>query len=48
MERTSDEVKVWFWSRQDSTVPGDVQSGADEVNTNNWVCYRTSSQSKKG
>ncbi|KAF9820365.1 hypothetical protein IEO21_01374 [Rhodonia placenta] len=36
MERTSDEVKVWFWSRQDSTVPGDVQSGADEVNTNNW------------
>ncbi|KAH9836567.1 endo-1,3(4)-beta-glucanase-like protein [Rhodofomes roseus] len=36
MERTSSEVKVWFWSRTDGSVPSDVSSGASTVNTDNW------------
>ncbi|KAI0961078.1 hypothetical protein AcV7_000274 [Taiwanofungus camphoratus] len=36
MERTTSFVKVWFWSRSDSTVPSDVSSGAGSVDTDNW------------
>lgn len=39
MERTTDFIKVWFWSRG-SAVPSDVSSGAGTVNTDNWVCIR--------
>lgn len=37
MERTTDFIKVWFWSRGDS-IPSDVSSGAGTVDTDNWVC----------
>ncbi|KAI0059352.1 2 beta-glucanase [Artomyces pyxidatus] len=36
MERTSSFVKVWFWARNDGSVPSDVQSGAGSVDTDNW------------
>ncbi|GJJ06564.1 hypothetical protein Clacol_000757 [Clathrus columnatus] len=36
MERTNSAIKVWFWSRTDSTVPSDVKNGASTVNTSNW------------
>lgn len=38
MERTSSYIKVWFWARDDESVPDDVQNGASEVDTGNWVC----------
>ncbi|KAF8724729.1 hypothetical protein AX14_008633 [Amanita brunnescens Koide BX004] len=34
MERTSDYIKVWFWSR--SEAPSDVQNGESSVNTEDW------------
>ncbi|PCH33256.1 glycoside hydrolase family 16 protein [Wolfiporia cocos MD-104 SS10] len=36
MERTADEVKVWFWSRSDSSVPSDAATGASTIDTDNW------------
>ena len=36
MERTTDFIKVWFWSRG-SSVPSDASSGASTVDTDNWV-----------
>jgi hypothetical protein len=37
MERSSTEVKVWFWPRTASNIPGDVLNGESTINTNNWV-----------
>jgi hypothetical protein len=37
MERTIRYIKVWFWARDNGSVPDDVQNGASEVNTDNWV-----------
>ncbi|KII86819.1 glycoside hydrolase family 16 protein [Plicaturopsis crispa FD-325 SS-3] len=36
VERTLSYIKVWFWSRGDSTVPSDVSSGSSSVNPSNW------------
>ncbi|EIM80617.1 2 beta-glucan [Stereum hirsutum FP-91666 SS1] len=36
MERTSSFIKVWFWARDDGSVPSDVSSGASSVDTDNW------------
>ncbi|KAH8100225.1 putative laminarinase [Cristinia sonorae] len=36
MERTNDFVKVWFWQRNDGSVPSDLRSGAGSVNTDAW------------
>ncbi|KAG5643438.1 hypothetical protein DXG03_000911 [Asterophora parasitica] len=37
-ERTPNFIKVWFWSRNDPTVPADVKKGcAVTVNTDTWV-----------
>ncbi|EPQ55426.1 endo-beta-glucanase [Gloeophyllum trabeum ATCC 11539] len=36
MERTSTFIKVWFWARNDPSVPADVSSGAQSVNTDAW------------
>jgi len=36
-ERTSSALSVWFWARNDSTVPEDVSSGADTLNTTGWT-----------
>lgn len=37
MERTSTFIKVWFWSRNDPTVPADVKTAGANVNTDAWV-----------
>ncbi|ETW76293.1 glycoside hydrolase family 16 protein [Heterobasidion irregulare TC 32-1] len=36
IERTNSFIKVWFWARNDGSVPSDVSSGASSVNTGNW------------
>ncbi|KAF4622600.1 hypothetical protein D9613_009003 [Agrocybe pediades] len=36
MERSSTYIKVWFWSRNDGSVPSEVRNGASQVNPNNW------------
>ncbi|OJT14334.1 hypothetical protein TRAPUB_9125 [Trametes pubescens] len=36
MERTSTFIKVWFWSRNDPTVPADVKTAGATVNTDAW------------
>ena len=37
IERTSDFIKVWFWSRSDPNVPADVLNGDSTVVPTNWV-----------
>ncbi|KAK2461180.1 hypothetical protein APHAL10511_006707 [Amanita phalloides] len=34
VERTSDFIKVWFWSR--SSAPSDVKNGESQVDTDHW------------
>ncbi|KAL5508546.1 hypothetical protein ACEPAH_6165 [Sanghuangporus vaninii] len=36
MERTDSFIRVFFWSREDSSVPDEVQSGASTVNPDNY------------
>ncbi|KJA25440.1 glycoside hydrolase family 16 protein [Hypholoma sublateritium FD-334 SS-4] len=36
VERTSDFIKVWFWSRQATGIPTDAMNGATSVDTDNW------------
>ncbi|KAJ7218231.1 glycoside hydrolase family 16 protein [Mycena haematopus] len=36
MERTDSFISVWFWSRNDATVPADVAAGGSTVDTDNW------------
>jgi len=36
MERTADFVKVWFWARNDASVPAEVSSGSGSIDTDNW------------
>ncbi|KAF8057410.1 endo-beta-glucanase [Lyophyllum atratum] len=36
VERTNTFIKVWFWARNDGSVPADVKNGASTVNTDNW------------
>ncbi|TFK50003.1 endo-1,3(4)-beta-glucanase-like protein [Heliocybe sulcata] len=36
MERTTSFIKVWFWARNDGSVPSDMSSGATTVDTDNW------------
>ncbi|GLB34452.1 putative glycoside hydrolase family 16 protein [Lyophyllum shimeji] len=36
VERTPTFIKVWFWSRNDWSVPADVRNGNDNVNTDSW------------
>ena len=35
MERTSSDIRVWFWPRN-GAVPSGIQSGATAINTDNW------------
>lgn len=37
MERTNQHINVYFWSRNDGSVPSDVKNGASSINTSNWV-----------
>ncbi|KZS90843.1 2 beta-glucanase [Sistotremastrum niveocremeum HHB9708] len=36
MERTPDFIKMWFWARNDPSIPSDLASGANAVNTAAW------------
>lgn len=36
MERTNSFINIFFWERNDGSVPSDVKSGASSVNTGNW------------
>lgn len=36
IERSSSHIKVWFWSRNDGSVPQQVQFGADAANPDDW------------
>ncbi|KAL0949940.1 hypothetical protein HGRIS_009965 [Hohenbuehelia grisea] len=36
VERTNSFIKVWFWARNDGSVPSAVRSGASSVNTDSW------------
>ncbi|EJD04695.1 glycoside hydrolase family 16 protein [Fomitiporia mediterranea MF3/22] len=36
MERTSSHINVYFWPRNDGSVPSDVRNGASTINTGNW------------
>ncbi|KAF9261664.1 endo-1,3(4)-beta-glucanase [Marasmius fiardii PR-910] len=36
VERTNTFIKIWFWPRNDPSVPVDVRDGATSVNTDTW------------
>ncbi|KAF9469590.1 laminarinase [Collybia nuda] len=36
VERNNNFIKVWFWARNDGSVPSDVKNGASSVNTDAW------------
>ena len=33
----SAHINVYFWARNDGSVPSDVKNGASTINTSNWV-----------
>lgn len=37
MERRVDVINIWFWARDDPSVPVGVANGNSEVITDNWV-----------
>lgn len=37
VERTNSFINVWFWARDDESVPSDVADGWWFVDTDNWV-----------
>lgn len=36
MERTNAHINVYFWARNDASVPSDVKNGASSINTSKW------------
>lgn len=39
MERTNAHINVYFWARNDGSVPSDVKNGASTINTSKWVNF---------
>ena len=37
MERSDAAINVWFWPRDDLSVPNDVKNGSNSVNPQSWV-----------
>lgn len=37
MERTADFIRVFFWARNDVSVPAEVANGGAGINTDTWV-----------
>lgn len=37
LERTAAVIRVWFWARNDTSIPSDITSGASTINTSKWV-----------
>lgn len=40
LERTSDHIKIFFWSRKDPSVPLEVREGLSTISPSNWVSYQ--------
>ena len=38
MERTDTFIRVFFWARDDTTVPNEVANGNSNIDTDSWVC----------
>jgi hypothetical protein len=36
MERTDSEIKIWFWSRNDRSIPSDVRNAPISIDTSSW------------
>ncbi|TFK45417.1 putative laminarinase [Heliocybe sulcata] len=36
MERTNSYISIWFWARNDGSVPFDVSSGPAQIDTSTW------------
>lgn len=36
-ERTDTYIKVWFWDRNDPSVPGEIRNGAGQAHPDAWV-----------
>jgi len=36
MERTNDFIKAWYWARNEASIPGDVSSGSNTIETDGW------------
>lgn len=36
VERTTSEIKIWFWERNDKSVPKDVKTPGSTISTVNW------------
>lgn len=36
MERTSTQIRVWFWTRGDGAIPAGVTNGASSLDTSKW------------
>lgn len=39
MERTSQHISIWFWARNNLSVPEDVKRGDIQVNPTKWVSF---------
>ncbi len=39
VEKTDTYIKVFFWARNDASVPVGVRDGNGDVDTANWVCW---------
>lgn len=37
MERTDDFIRVFFWPRDDTSVPSEVANGSTDIDTDSWV-----------
>lgn len=37
MERSEHSIKIWFWARDNPSVPSDVSTGASVVDPDGWV-----------
>ncbi|TFK63709.1 nucleophile-disabled Lam16a mutant holds Laminariheptaose in A cyclical conformation [Pluteus cervinus] len=52
MERNNDFIKVWYWARNNPSVPREVSSGASSINTDGWgqpdALFPSSDQCKIG
>jgi len=38
VERSSTQIRVFFWPRNSGSVPNEVRNGGTSVNPDNWVC----------
>lgn len=44
MERNEKSIKVWFWARNDPSVPSDIINGASSISPDTWVRHSSISR----